>query len=71
MDDPTPMALHSGIVFLRILAPFYFVVSTKPVTDGVFRGAGMMRAFMAATFTDLIPRVTLAFVLSATALGST
>lgn len=71
VDDPTPTALHSGIVFLRILAPFYFVVSTKLVTDGVLRGAGRMREFMAATFTDLILRVALAFVLSTTALGST
>ena len=27
MDDPTEQALRTGIVFLRILSPFYFVVS--------------------------------------------
>ena len=65
------MALDSGFAFLRIVAPFYFVVSAKLVADGILRGAGQMKQFMAATFTDLILRVVLAFVLSGTALGST
>ncbi len=34
------------------------------MTDGVLRGAGAMKAFMAATFTDLILRVVLAFFFS-------
>ena len=63
--------MNSGFTFLRILSPFYFVVSVKLVTDGILRGAGMMKQFMTATFTDLILRVVLAFVLSATVLGST
>ena len=71
LDEPTELALGSGMTFLRILSPFYFVVSTKLVADGILRGAGMMRQFMIATFTDLILRVVLAFVLSGTALGST
>lgn len=71
MDEPTELALKTGIVFLRILSPFYFVVSVKLAADGVLRGAGMMRQFMIATFTDLILRVTLAVLLSRTALQST
>lgn len=71
MDEPTVTAVQTGIRFLRILSPFYFVVSAKLVADGVLRGAGMMRQFMAATFTDLILRVVLAVVLSKTALGAT
>ena len=71
LDDPTELALHTGVIFLRILSPFYFVVSVKLVADGILRGAGLMKQFMASTFSDLILRVTLAFVLSATALGST
>ena len=43
MDEPTELALKTGIVFLRILSPFYFVVSVKLAADGVLRGAGMMR----------------------------
>ena len=70
MEDATDAALGSGMIFLRILSPFYFVVSAKLVADGILRGTGMMKQFMAATFTDLILRVVLAFVLSGTALGS-
>ena len=65
------MALRTGINFLRILAPFYFVVSAKLVSDGILRGSGMMKEFMAGTFTDLILRVVLAIVLAKTALGAT
>lgn len=57
-------AMDVGIQFLRIVAPFYFVVSAKLVTDGVLRGSGMMRQFMVATFSDLILRVMLAKQLS-------
>ena len=65
LEDGSAEAMHTGIVFLRIVAPFYFVVSVKLVTDGVLRGSGLMRQFMVSTFTDLILRVGLAFVLSA------
>ena len=61
MDSTSKEALLTGRQFLWILSPFYFVVSAKLVTDGVLRGAGAMKAFMAATFTDLILRVVLAF----------
>jgi len=61
MDSTSAEALLTGKQFLWILSPFYFVVSAKLVTDGVLRGAGAMKAFMAATFTDLILRVVLAF----------
>ena len=71
IQNPTKEALDSGVTFLRILSPFYFVVSAKLVADGVLRGTGKMREFMTATFTDLVLRVVLAFALSATALKST
>ena len=71
MDNPTELAMHTGIIYLKILSPFYFVVSTKLVADGILRGAGMMKKFMIATFTDLILRVLLAFCFSRTALGAT
>lgn len=71
MDNPSQEALHTGITILRIFSPFYFVVSVKLVADGILRGAGMMKQFMIATFTDLILRVVLAFVLSGTTLGAT
>ena len=64
MNEPSVEAMDTGVQFLRILSPFYFVVSTKLVSDGVLRGAGLMKEFMVATFTDLILRVGLAIGLA-------
>ena len=55
--------MDTGVLFLRIVAPFYF--RRNP------RGAGLMKKFMIATFTDLILRVALAEILSRTSLGTT
>ena len=71
LESPTGEAAKTGILFLRIVAPFYFIVSTKLITDAVLRGAGEMKAFMVTTFSDLILRVVLALILSRTALGVT
>ena len=71
MDNPTELAMYTGMIYLKILSPFYFVVSAKLVADGILRGAGMMKQFMIATFTDLILRVLLAFCFSKTMLGAT
>ncbi len=64
MDRSSVKALQAGQQFLWILSPFYFLISAKLAADGVLRGAGAMKQFMAATFTDLILRVALAFLLS-------
>jgi Na+-driven multidrug efflux pump len=64
MENKTGLAVDTGVTYLRILAPFYFVVSAKLVADGILRGTGMMGRFMVSTFTDLILRVVLAIVLS-------
>lgn len=64
MDQSTGMAMEVGIQFLRIVSPFYFVISTKLVTDGILRGASLMKEFMIGTFTDLVLRVVLACILS-------
>ena len=71
IDQPSQTAIDTGVTYLRILAPFYFVVSAKLVADGILRGAELMNQFMIATFTDLILRVVLAVILSKTALGAT
>lgn len=71
LDSVAMQAIHAGIMFLRILSPFYFVVSAKLIADGILRGAGMMKYFMVATFTDLILRVVLAYIFSHTTLGAT
>ena len=64
IDQPSQMALASGSQFLKIVPPFYFVISVKLVADGILRGAGMMAEFMTSTFTDLVLRVTLALLFS-------
>ena len=70
MENITGEAIDTGVIFLRIVSPFYFLISIKLVADGILRGAGLMGRFMIATFTDLVLRVVLAFVLSAS-FGST
>ncbi len=71
LDDVSGVALKTGLTFLRVISPFYFVIAAKLVADGVLRGSGMMKQFMVATFTDLILRVVLAEVLALTSLGTT
>ena len=58
-------AMKEGMRFLRIVSPFYAMISIKIITDAVLRGSGDMMPFMISTFSDLILRVALAFVLSA------
>ena len=71
LESGSGTAMDTGVMFLRIVAPFYFVVAAKLVSDGVLRGAGLMKQFMIATFTDLVLRVALAEILARTALGAT
>ncbi len=71
LDEPTTTALQTGITYLRILSPFYLIVSAKLVADGILKGAGLMREFMIGTFTDLFLRVALAVLLAGTFLGAT
>ncbi len=64
MDAPSALAVESGLQLLRIVSPFYFVVSVKMVADGFLRGAERMGSFTISTLTDLTLRVVLAILLS-------
>lgn len=64
LKEASEEAMHTGVQFLYILVPFYFVISVKLMADGVLRGAGEMKKFMISTFSDLLLRVVLAVVLS-------
>ena len=64
MNEPSELAVQTGLEFLYIVVPFYFVVSVKLSTDGILRGAAMMKQFMVTTLVDLFLRVALAVVLS-------
>lgn len=63
MTSDAIQATNTGITFLKIVAPFYFVIAIKLMADGVLRGSGAMRQFMTATLSDLVVRVALAFIL--------
>ena len=65
MNSDAEAALNEGMRFLRIVAPFYVMIGVKIITDAVIRGSGDMIPFMISTFSDLILRVALAFILSA------
>lgn len=64
MNEESSLAMETGIQFLKIVAPFYLVVSMKLTTDGLLRGSGSMVWFMIATFSDLILRVALGYILA-------
>lgn len=63
-SNDTEGVVQVGVQFLRIVSPFYLLIGVKLMTDGVLRGAGSMGAFMTSTFTDLVLRVLLAYLLS-------
>lgn len=62
MENPTGGAMKAGMEFLKIVSPFYFIISLKLLADGALRGSSAMIGFMISTFTDLILRVILAYV---------
>ena len=64
LDNPSTQAIDTGVQILRVLSPFYLVISVKLVADGILRGARQMKMFMISTFTDLLLRVMLAYLLS-------
>ena len=64
MNNPSEAALNCGVQILRIISPFYLVIACKMICDGVLRGLGKMNEFMIATFSDLLLRILLAYLLS-------
>ncbi|MDE7278678.1 MAG: MATE family efflux transporter, partial [Oscillospiraceae bacterium] len=60
-SEPSEEALGIGVSFLRAVSPFYAVLGLKLLSDGVLKGAGAMKSFMAATFSDLLLRVVLSY----------
>ncbi len=56
--------INSGIQFLKTVSPFYLFISIKLIIDGVLRGSGVMKMFMVSTFSDLLLRVVLCYVLT-------
>ncbi|MBQ8765743.1 MAG: MATE family efflux transporter [Clostridia bacterium] len=64
VNDNDTEIINCGIEFLKTVAPFYLFISIKLIIDGVLRGSGVMKMFLISTFTDLLLRVMLCYVLS-------
>lgn len=64
MSKESQVALKTGVTFLKIVSPFYFGICIKLMADGILRGAEKMKQFMVTTFSDLVLRVILAYILS-------
>ncbi len=62
-DANNVAAAEAGMHFLTIVSPFFLAVGLKLNSDGVLRGCGKINAFMITTFSDLIIRVALAYIL--------
>lgn len=60
----TAEAVSTGIQFLKIVSPFYMMIAAKLIADGILRGAGSVSSFMITTFSDLIIRVVLGYLLA-------
>lgn len=57
-------AIRSGMEFLHMVSPLYFMISIKLMTDGILRGSGAMTYFVLATIPDLILRIIMANILT-------
>lgn len=53
-----------GTQFLWIVSAFYLIIPFKLVLDGVLRGIGSMKGFLAGTLLDLVFRVAFSFILA-------
>ena len=64
LNAESSAAIHAGVMFLRIVSPWYFMIAVKLMTDGIIRGSGAMIYFVIATIPDLILRIGFALMLS-------
>lgn len=64
LNAESSAAIHAGVMFLRIVSPWYFMIVMKLMTDGIIRGSGAMIYFVIATIPDLILRIGFALMLS-------
>ncbi|MEG0615458.1 MAG: MATE family efflux transporter, partial [Oscillospiraceae bacterium] len=57
-------AIANGIEYLKIVSIFYFIFGIMCVTNGILRGAGDMKAFMASTLVNITGRIVFAYALA-------
>lgn len=71
MDSKKSMdAIQVGIDYIHVVSAFYVLMGTMNVFNGVLRGAGDMKVFMAATLTNFSLRVICAHLFSASSMGA-
>lgn len=63
IDANSTEIISVGSQFLKIVSPFYLFIAIKLIIDGVLRGCGKMKMFMISTFSDLLLRVALSYLL--------
>lgn len=63
-EESSVEIIDIGKTFLNIVTPFFILVAVKISFDGVLKGVGDMKSFMIGTMSDLIIRVSFAFILS-------
>lgn len=56
--------INIGTEYMRIVSIFYFFMGLMVITNGVLRGSGDMRVFLASTATNLSTRVIFAYALA-------
>lgn len=59
-----PDVINVGTQYMRIVSIFYFFMGLMVITNGVLRGSGDMKVFLASTATNLSTRVIFAYVLA-------
>ena len=65
VDSATDQAvIDVGVEYLRVVSIFYVLMGTMNNFNGVLRGAGDMKVFMASTLCNLTTRVILAYLLA-------
>ena len=63
VKDISAAALNAGMTYLKIVAPFFFIISIKSNSDAVLKGSAKMVQFMISTMLDLFLCVGFAYLL--------
>ncbi|MDO5517100.1 MAG: MATE family efflux transporter, partial [Clostridium sp.] len=59
-----PGVINIGTQYMRIVSVFYFFMGLMVITNGILRGSGDMKIFLASTVTNLSTRVIFAYGLA-------
>lgn len=63
-SSAAPEVITIGTQYMKIVSVFYFFMGLMVITNGVLRGSGDMKIFLASTLTNLSIRVIFAYILA-------